>query len=337
VDLGQWEKQGPVMSFGDHLEDLRKRLVWALVGIVPLFVAGLVLGGPLLGIIVEPLTTALADAGQPTRLLATSPLETFVAYIKVALALTLTVGAPWIILQLWLFVSPGLYASERRFVFFLVPLSGVLSALGVLFLYYILLPISLFFLIMFGTRLVQTDTPGIDEPPPAVGTVALPQMPGDPSPRAIEGGLVETGDVWVNTRLNELRVLLEDGTIAGTPLSMGSAAIAQSYRVGEYVNLVFVLGLVFVIAFQLPMVLMLLSWVGIFEARDLTPYRRQIMFGCGVAGAVLTPQDPFSMLLLGVALYGLFEFGLVLMRFVPARVVAEGFGRGKTDADEGDA
>ena len=302
-----------LMSFGDHLEELRKRVVFAMLGLIPVFILGLVFGRPLLAFLTVPLTDALQAAGQPTSLLATSPFEPFTSYIKVSLILALLVAFPWIIFQVWLFIAPGLYKHERRFVYFLIPLSTALTVISSVFLYKVLLPISLYFLISFGAGLVQ-ESPGsvtLEE------GIVLPQMPvfaGDPVDAPI-------GSYWFNSEIGEFRMQVGEDTVVGTRGRRGGT-IAQEYRIGEYVSLIFMLGLVFAVAFQLPVVMMLLSWVGIIRAADLKHLRRYVIFGCAIAGAMLTPQDPFSMVLLGGALYMLFEFGLILMRFVPARTVA---------------
>jgi len=242
--------------------------------------------------------------------------------------LALIVGMPWVLYQVWAFVSPGLYAAERRFVYFLIPLSGVLTAASVAFLYFILLPISLYFLITFGTGIASSAPPAQMTAPLPEGIV-LPEIP------VLDGEPIDPdpGQSWVNRRLKELRIHVGEGRTLGMPLR-GDGLIAQEYRIGEYINLIFALGLGLAVAFQLPLVLMLLSWVGILDASDIKPYRKHVAFGCAVAGAILTPQDPWSMVLLAGALYLLFEFGVVLMRFVPARAVARGSLRESDRTDE---
>lgn len=319
---------GKVMSFGDHLDELRLRLIFSIVGLVLLFVVFLLLGRSVLGFLTEPALDALASAGQPRSFLATNPIESFAAYLKVAGVMALVTGMPWLLIQLWLFVSPGLYEHERRFAYLLAPMSAALTVIGFLFLYKVLLPVSLYFLVTFGGALLTQQQITAEAPPGAVFPSA-PVLAGDPpSP--------EVGQVWVNTAVGQLRVRISESETMGLRL-LGTGLVAQEYRIGEYVNLVFWMGLVFAIAFQLPLVLMLLSWTGIVRAEDLTGYRRHVIFGCAVAGAVFTPQDPWSMILLGGALYLLFEFGIVLMRFMPAERVAGGvLTTRRTDANEGD-
>ncbi|MEM9083300.1 MAG: twin-arginine translocase subunit TatC [Planctomycetota bacterium] len=319
-----YEPDDPLlMPLGDHLEDLRRRLILGLLVPIPIFVLCLVFGGQLVSFLTQPVIDSLTAANQPSRLLATSPLETFGAYLKVATVVTILVSFPWLIYQLWLFIAPGLHRAEKRFVRVLVPMSAVLTLAGSAFLYYVLLPVSLFFLITFGTLLVQTS-PAKAPLPEDVVLPAIPVLEADPTE-------APSGSYWLNEKLNELRFQIGEDTV-GIPLRAGGV-IAQEYRMGVYISIVFTLGLVFTIAFQLPVVMLLLHWVGILEPRDITPYRKQAVMACTVLGAVLTPQDPWSMIAMGFALYLLFESGVILMRLLPASRVAKGFA---TDGDEGD-
>jgi len=103
------------MSFGDHLDDLRRRVLFAILGLVPLIILGLMVGGPVLELLTQPVIEAMREAGEPSGLLATGPMESFISYLKVAFGVALLLGLPWIFYQLWLFISPGLYSNERRF------------------------------------------------------------------------------------------------------------------------------------------------------------------------------------------------------------------------------
>ncbi|HWB18700.1 MAG TPA: twin-arginine translocase subunit TatC, partial [Phycisphaerales bacterium] len=79
------------------------------------------------------------------------------------------------------------------------------------------------------------------------------------------------------------------------------------------------------IAAQLPVVVMLLGWIGMVTPEFLRKNRRYALFLTAVAAAVITPTgDPFSLLLLWVPLYGLYELGLILLVLAPAHAVAEG-------------
>jgi len=69
----------------------------------------------------------------------------------------------------------------------------------------------------------------------------------------------------------------------------------------------------------LPVLMLVLGWTGVVRAETISQSRRYCIFGCFVAGALLTPADVLSMLLLAIPLWGLFEFGLLLMRVTQAR------------------
>ena len=300
------------MSLGDHLEDLRRRLILALVGILPIFITAAIFGRPILALLIDPLQEQLRAASQPAALLATGPFETFATYIQISIVVTVIVGSPWILYQLWRFVSPGLYDHEKRFVHIIVPMSSILTISSALFLYYIILPVVLAFFIGFGTQLGQSATPTVDLPP-GVELPAFPVLDGDPAE-------LEAGQVWVNTDLMQLRaaVPLRSGKVSavGAELVAG-AGIMQQYRVSEYVKMVLTMGLAFGVGFQTPVVVLVLGWARIVTREFLARYRRYALAVCAVLGAVLTPADPISMILLAVPLYLLFELGMLLLIVFP--------------------
>ncbi|MEN0020520.1 MAG: twin-arginine translocase subunit TatC [Planctomycetota bacterium] len=307
-----------IMPLGDHLEELRKRIILSLLGLVPIFIVSLIAAKPLLGFVVQPVRKALLAADQPPQMLATNFVETFAIYFYLAFVLTVIVGSPWLLYQLWRFVSPGLYLRERRFVYFLIPLSSVLTISGVAFLYFAMLPIVLSFFIGFGT--------GIADPPartaPAPEGMVFPQMPVlDADPES-----PEPGAMWFNTRDKSLRIAVPDDNggvkeVLGTQFQR-RAVIAQQYRISEYTKSFLTMTLGFSIGFQTPVVVLLLGWVGIVKRSVLARFRKQIAMGSLVLSALLTPADPFSMILLAVPLYLLFELGSLLLWLFPASRIA---------------
>jgi len=309
------------MPLGDHLEDLRRRLIYALLGLLPIVIVALLAGRWLLAVLIQPVTRALRSAGLNPELQATSPIETFASYVHIAIIASILVGSPWVLYHAWRFVAPGLYAAERRFVYVLVPLSAALTALGILFLYTVILPVVLSFFIGFGAGVGDRD-PGRAEIPPEVALQPAPSpiliLAGDPpSPTP--------GQEWINTKLMQRRVCI--GVVGGEPVIVGSpltraAGIAQQYRIREYVSLFLNLALAFALGFQTPVVVLLLGWTGLVTRQMLGKYRRHIALGAVVLSAVLTPADPVSMVLLAGPLYVLFEFGLLLMRWLPAERIA---------------
>lgn len=308
------------MPFGDHLEDLRRRVIWSLLGIAPVFVICLVFGRQLVDILAVPAIKQLRAAGQPATMQGVSPVEAFAVYFKVATIVTLAIGLPWIMLQMWKFVAPGLYAHERRFAHLLFPMSFLLSMAGLAFLYFVMLPVMLAFLIAFGTSMGKVAVTHVPVPEGVV-LPTVPTLGGDPeAPQA--------GQMWFNVERNELRVAVPgEGDmvrVMAQPFGSGST-IEQKYRISEYVGLVFMLSLAFVVGFQMPVVVLLLGWIGLIDREFLVRQRRMAILVCVIAAAIITPTgDPFSLVLLAVPLVLLYELGLFLLKFLPAHRVARG-------------
>jgi sec-independent protein translocase protein TatC len=305
------------MPLGDHLEELRKRLTVALYGLIPLVVISLIVGRKILGFIMQPALDALVATGYSRLMTANGPLEGFGSYIKVSLLVTLLVGSPWILFQLWRFVAPGLYAHERRFVYFLLPLSAILTVLGVAFLYFFIMPMLLRFFLDFGSTLGATPVPSAPVPE-GVHLSHIAVLPADPPDPAV-------GDEWINTgeMLRRTCVAIRDGKpVIYSSQLFGQLGLIPMYRVSEYVQLLLSLSLAFAAAFQTPVVVLLLGWAGIIDRKFLSKYRKHAILVCAIAAALLTPGDPASMILMLIPLYLLYELGGILLKYFPASRVA---------------
>ncbi|HYL75644.1 MAG TPA: twin-arginine translocase subunit TatC [Bryobacteraceae bacterium] len=111
------------MSLMEHLEELRSRIVKALYGLAAAFALSLSFAGQLWDVIKAPVTEALQHLGvSPPKLAVHTPMQ---AFTVIWVELPLLCSAPWIVYQLWSFVSPGLYKREWRWA---VPLVGGLFA-----------------------------------------------------------------------------------------------------------------------------------------------------------------------------------------------------------------
>lgn len=306
-----------VMPLGAHLDELRLRLIHAIYGLVPIAAISLYFGKHLLDFLLQPLFHALGEAGYGAPQ-ATGPLETFGAYMKVSLIAALLVGGPWILWQAWKFVSPGLYAREKRFVYFLLPLSCLFTFLGVFFLYRLVMPMMLTFFLAFGSDIGVRPIPTV--PIPAGVTMpALPVLEGDPAPADLKPGMY-----WINKPMHEVRFCIEAGespVIFNQPLNK-DAAIRQDYRITEYISLLLSMMLAFAVSFQTPVIVLLLGWAGIVDNAFLAKYRKYALFLTSIIAALLTPGDVASMLMLWVPLYFLYELGGLLLRIMPASRLA---------------
>jgi sec-independent protein translocase protein TatC len=321
------------MSFGEHLEELRKRLIWAIVSVAPIFVAALVFGEQILEFMTKPVYERLHALGLPATMQQTGLVELLGAWLKVSFVVTIVVGIPLILFQLWLFVAPGLYRHEQRFAKILLPMSVVLSVLGLAFLYFVMLPAMLTFLINFGSGLNRPD-PGRSEPP-AMVLPTVPMLDGDPPAPA-------PGAMWYNKKVDQLRInIAAEGAppdLRGTPMTH-LTGVEQKYRIAEYVSLIFTTSLAFIAGFQTPVVVLLLGWTGLVSRAVMAKKRRYAIFVAAAGAAILAPSpDPFSMIVLAIPLYLLYELGLFLLQVLPADRVARGFGSKKpteSASDEG--
>jgi hypothetical protein len=111
--------------------------------------------------------------------------------------------------------------------------------------------------------------------------------------------------------------------LLSVPLSR-AGTISQEFSLGEYIGFVLTLALAVTVAFQMTLVILLLGWAGIADRKFLTSNRRYAVLVCAVLGAILTPADVVSMILLFIPLYLLYELGILLLLVAPADRVAGG-------------
>ena len=135
------------MGFLDHLEELRSTLIysiasWVVLSILIWFFSGRILDFLLAGIPVD-------------NLYFNAPTEAFVTRIKLSFILGFLIAFPYVLFRFWSFIAPGLFSSERRAVFPLVFFSTILFYIGVVFAYWVLIPIVLDFLVRFGTEILK--------------------------------------------------------------------------------------------------------------------------------------------------------------------------------------
>jgi sec-independent protein translocase protein TatC len=234
------------MSLGEHLDELRKRIIYSLGGLCVAMAVGLALAGPAIHWLEGPYLAANKDApsahltgGQLTVL---SVAGAFSMYMKVGLYLGLVLSSWWLAYQLWAFVGAGLYERERRYVMRAVPWSAGLFVAGAAFFMIVVIGPALKFFREFNGWL---------------GVMSL--------------------------------VTLED-----------------------YVDFVVTMLLVFGIAFQTPLVVLVLSKVGLVSFKTLNHYRKHVIFGMTVFAGIFAPSDLWSMVVMGGAMWLLYEAGVLL-------------------------
>jgi Sec-independent protein secretion pathway component TatC len=311
------------MSLGDHLDDLRRRLILGFIGPVIGAVVVLFFGRSLVAYLCRPLELAQARMGLAPQVYSLSVLEAFSVYLKVSLLGGLILGMPWLLWHLWQFVAAGLYRHERRFVVLLIPGSATLTVVGLLFMYYVMLPVVLAFLIGFSVsfpaspsveggwfnwiydRLIApVETVSAPTPPPE-HALQVPTLWQDPPVPA-------ESQLWLKMPEQQLRLHVNGQVFAFLPQESG--IIAPMFRLNDYIGFVARLALAFAITFQMPLVMVLLAQLGIVDAQQMSRIRRYMLLVCFVTGAALTPADPMSQFLLAVPMYLLYELGLLLAR-----------------------
>ena len=147
------EEEGMLrMSFLEHLEELRSRIIKALIGTGVAFVVSLAFAGPLWKVIAQPAVEALRTLGiNPPELVAITPMEQFnTIWVKIPLLCAAFLASPWLLYQVWAFISPGLYRRERRWAVPFIVCSAGLFILGGLFAYFIAFRYGLTFLLGIG-------------------------------------------------------------------------------------------------------------------------------------------------------------------------------------------
>ncbi len=253
--------------------------------------------------------------------------------LKLSLIVALVLSCPWILWQAWLFVRPGLYTHERRFVHFLLPGSALLTVAGLALMYFVMLPLMLHVLVLFGEALSMGHPDEVEDPRIAA---ALESVADDTiEVRLHDPDTPEPGDVWLRWPQMELfaAVTTNEPDATGVEVVLvpppGGSIISQEFRLTTYINFVLLLLLGIVIAFQMPLVILLLGWLGLVSESDLRAKRRYALLICAVVAAVITPADAVSMVMMLIPLYALYELSILLVKFVPASRVAEGIGRSK--------
>lgn len=237
------------MSFWDHLEALRGTIIRSVLGVVLLSVIFLIIPKPLFKAVLWPtqedfLLYRLPGIDFSMELINIEISAQFFTYMKVALLCGVVLAFPYIVFQLWKFISPALYEHEKKAVRKAFGLSSALFYLGVTVGYFVVLPVCLVFFMNFSIS-----------------------------------------DSIVNT-------------------------ISLSSYMSLFVSMVFLIGLLF----EFPTVVLALSALGIVNREVLRKGRRYAVVAVLILAALITPSDPFSMFVLAIPLYGLYELSILLCK-----------------------
>ena len=139
------------MSFLEHLEELRSRIIRSLIGVAVAFVLSIFFTDQLWDFVSAPARAALRSLHYQETLAQITPMEVFnVVYVKLPILCAIFLSSPWILYQVWAFIAPGLYKKERRWAAPFVICSAGLFILGGLFAYFVAFRFGLTFLLGLG-------------------------------------------------------------------------------------------------------------------------------------------------------------------------------------------
>lgn len=306
------------MTLGEHLEELRVRLFLALGGYILLLIGAFFFGDTVVAYFCLPLIRALGENNLSTQLIVDEAGEGFMVFLQITMISAAAIGAPWIAYQVWLFVAAGLYPHERKYVTKFLPLSIILLIAGMLFVYFLILPWTLSFLVGFSTDIQLPSGFIQDEKPPALVTTSdnlrVKIYDGNPAEAA-------NGDLWYDSKLKRFKVFL-DGQVRNISLS-GNNLLATEIKLSHYIDLVIASLLIFGISFQLPLVVLTIARIGVVPIETLKNIRQYVYFTLAILAAVVTPGgDIPSMLGLTVPLILLYELGIWLASMQPKEAKA---------------
>ncbi|MGC9260349.1 MAG: twin-arginine translocase subunit TatC [Phycisphaerae bacterium] len=326
------EERMPAMSFGDHLDDLRKRLILSLLGAAIGIVICTLFANNIIDFLFQPYLLALRYSGYPQSLLYNKPAGNVIMYLMLGIKAGLLLASPWIIYQFWLFVAAGLYRRERSLVYRYIGPSIFLFIVGVAFFFLLVLPIMLKFFLAFNQ---QVPMPHLQ--PNAIENMiygkqlevnSWAKLPTGNQVKPLLIPMVRSNPthfpkhhiaLWYNAVQGRLLIHAE-GRVLALNAQPADSLFAPLAMLHDYLGFVTIMALVFGLAFELPMVMMVLAQIGVMSARKFGRMWRYAVLILAVLSALLAPTpDIVTFSSIFVPLVLLYALGLILATFVTSR------------------
>lgn len=140
----------PPMSLGDHLDELRIRFIYALLGTAVGIAICFFYTPKIVSFLRAPYENVMRDSNLEPNLQTITPTDGFTSYMKISMWSGIVLASPWIFYHLWKFISAGLFPKEKRYVYMAVPASALLFILGSLLSVLVVSPLTLQFLVTFN-------------------------------------------------------------------------------------------------------------------------------------------------------------------------------------------
>jgi sec-independent protein translocase protein TatC len=146
-------------GFISHLTELRKRLIQSFVCLLVLFVICYIFSEEIYNFLVAPYAEAVKNSEIQRRLIFTALQETFLTYIKVSFFTAFFFTSPFILIQIWKFIAPGLYEHEKSAIMPYLVVTPILFLLGGMLVYYLIMPLAIKFFLSFESTGLTTSLP----------------------------------------------------------------------------------------------------------------------------------------------------------------------------------
>tara|TARA_B100000686_G_scaffold299951_1_gene334136 strand:+ start:35 stop:808 length:774 start_codon:yes stop_codon:yes gene_type:complete len=147
------------VGFISHLTELRKRLINTLVFLSILFIICYFFSEHIYGFLVNPYAEAVKNDNIDRRLIFTALQETFLTYLKVSFFAAFFISSPFILIQIWKFIAPGLYTNEKKAIMPYLAITPILFLLGGMLVYYLIMPLAIKFFLSFESIGINTNLP----------------------------------------------------------------------------------------------------------------------------------------------------------------------------------
>ncbi len=240
----------------EHLRELRSRLIYSIIAFIIGIVLAFVVAEPILQFLLEPIEQTLRDLGDPAPVLQfTAPQEYLFTLFRISMVFGFGLAFPVIAYQMWRFVAPGLYKTEKNAFLPFIVASPVMFLIGASFALFIVVPLAMQFLLGFATFSFS------DALQSAFGTIGV------------------TGEGMAPAVAPE-----------PAPTSEG-LAITFFGKVNESLDLTLKFIVAFGLCFQLPVLLTLLGKAGLVSSRGLADVRKYAVVAILVLAALVTPPD----------------------------------------------